>query len=126
MNAARVPFEADNPVAAWLRHRFRAMDLLVPDRVYGLRWSGAMTSARVAGIVDRLPDGLSEIYMHPATGPYPGSAPGYRYAEELAALLDRHVIEKIKCSGYRCGGFADFSPAAGQANVVLHENRTIA
>ena len=118
MNAARIPFESDNPLGAWLRRRFRARNLLVPDRVYGLRWSGAMNAGRVAGIVGALPDGLSEIYMHPATGPYPGSAPGYRYAEELSALLDKQVIEKIKSSGYRCGGFADFSPATGQANLA--------
>jgi len=53
--------------------------------VFGLAWSGAMTGARLAGLIRYLPDGVSEIYMHPATGPYPGSAPGYRYGEELAA-----------------------------------------
>lgn len=109
MNAVRVPFETDNAVASWQKRRFRANGLRVPDRVYGLKWSGAMTADRVASIVTDLPEGLNEIYMHPATGPYPGSAPGYRYCEELAALLDKQVIEKIKSSGYRCGGFADFS-----------------
>jgi hypothetical protein len=119
MNAARVPFETDNVLAAWLRRRFRAANLLVPDRVYGLKWSGAMTATRLAGIVDALPDGLSEVYMHPATGPYPGSAPGYRYAEELSALVNEQVIEKLRSSRYRCGGFADFSPAAcGQASLA--------
>jgi hopanoid biosynthesis associated protein HpnK len=126
MDAARVPFETDHILATRLRRRFRAKSLLVPDRVYGLRWSGAMTAARLAQIVGALPDGLSEIYMHPATGPYPGSAPNYRYREELDALLDRQVIEKIKSSGYRCGGFADFSPGAGPANLTGQENRTIA
>jgi hopanoid biosynthesis associated protein HpnK len=126
MNAARVPFESDNIVAAWLRRRFRRKNLLVPDRVYGLRWSGAMTAARLAGIVEGIPHGLSEIYMHPATGPYPGSAPDYRYREELAALLDRQVIEKIQSPGYRCGGFADFSPGTEPAKLIAQQNRTIA
>src|SRR5262249_6037725 len=93
------------------RRKFRAKGLLVPDRVYGVRWSGAMTTERVRGILETLPDGLNEIYMHPATGPYPGSAQGYRYAEELAALTDRQVVECVKSSGIRCGGFADFAPA---------------
>ena len=93
------------------RRSFRAKGLLVPDRVYGLKWSGAMTKERVRGILDALPDGLNEIYMHPATGPYRGSAPGYRHAEELAALTDRQAIEFLKSSGLRCGGFADFAPA---------------
>jgi predicted glycoside hydrolase/deacetylase ChbG (UPF0249 family) len=94
------------------RRSFRAKGLLVPDRVYGLKWSGAMTKERVLGILEALPDGLNEIYMHPATGPYPGSAQGYRYGEELAALTDRQAIECVRSSGIRCGGFADFAQTA--------------
>ncbi len=104
--AARVPFEADSPLARLLRRRFRAKGLLVPDRVYGLKWSGAMTKERLQEIIDELPPGLSEIYMHPATGPYPGSAKGYRYAEELGALQAIEIHKDI-----RCGGFADFATA---------------
>ncbi|MEI9930058.1 MAG: hopanoid biosynthesis-associated protein HpnK [Rhizomicrobium sp.] len=109
--ATRVPFETDNPFAAWLRRSYRAKGMRVADRVYGLKWSGAMTKERLDEIIGALPDGLSEIYMHPATGPYSGSAKGYRYPEELAALLDVQIIEKIKSSGTVCGGFADFAPA---------------
>ena len=111
MNATRVPFETNNPLAIWLRRSYRAKGMCVADRVYGLKWSGAMTKERLGSILDGLPDGLSEIYMHPATGPYPGSAAGYRYAEELAALTDTQTIEKIKSSGITCGGFADFAHA---------------
>ena len=106
MKALRVPFETDALLARMLRRRFRAQGLLVPDRVYGLRWSGAMTQERLAAIVSGLPGGLSEIYMHPATGPYPGSAAGYRYAEELEALQTVEIKENI-----RLGGFADFAAA---------------
>ncbi|MBV9991663.1 MAG: hopanoid biosynthesis-associated protein HpnK [Alphaproteobacteria bacterium] len=86
------------------RASFRRRGLLVPDRVFGLKWSGQMTAERVQAIVDALPDGLNEIYMHPATGPYPGSAEGYRYADELAALQAVVIPPEI-----RCGGFADFA-----------------
>ena len=110
MNATRVPFETDNPLALWLKRRYRAQGLVVADRVYGLKWSGAMTRERLGAIVANLPDGLSEIYMHPATGPYPGAAKGYRYAEELAALL------AVK-TGVRRGGFADFAPANENARL---------
>lgn len=109
MKAARVPFETNNPLAQLLRRRFRGKGLLVPDRVYGLRWSGAMTKDRLQGIVDALPEGLSEIYMHPATGPYPGSAKAYRYAEELDALLDREILGSARKRGISLGGFADFT-----------------
>jgi hopanoid biosynthesis associated protein HpnK len=111
MNATRVPFESNNPFAQYLRRSCRAKGMRVADRVYGLKHSGAMTKEHLGPILDTLPDGLSEIYMHPATGPYLGSAKGYRYAEELTALIDPQTIEKIKSSGTTCGGFGDFAPA---------------
>jgi len=111
MKATRVPFETNNPFAQHLRRSYRAKGMRVADRVYGLKWSGAMTTERLGAILDVLPDGLSEIYLHPATGPYPGSAKGYRYPEELAALTDAQTLEKIKSSNIVCGGFADFAHA---------------
>ncbi len=111
MNAARVPFETNNPFAQHLRRSYRAKGMRVADRVYGLKWSGAMTTERLGSILTALPEGLSEIYMHPATGPYPGSASGYRYPEELAALTAPQNVEIIKSSGITCGGFADFAAA---------------
>jgi hopanoid biosynthesis associated protein HpnK len=96
------------PFARRLRSRFRRAGIAAPDQVFGLAWSGAMTSARLAGLIEHLPDGLSEIYMHPATAPYPGSAPGYLYREELAALIDPGLPGLIAAKGIRMGGFSDF------------------
>ena len=96
------------PFARALRGRFRRAGIAAPDSVFGLAWSGAMTPDRLAGLLRHLPDGLSEIYMHPATGPYPGSAPGYRYAEELAALTDPRMPGLISQKHIRVGGFGDF------------------
>jgi hopanoid biosynthesis associated protein HpnK len=97
------------PFAKGLRRRFRAAGIAAPDQVFGLAWSGAMTGARLKGMIEHLPEGLSEIYMHPATGPYPGSAPGYGYAGELAALTDPHLPPLLAANGIRTGGFSDFS-----------------
>ncbi len=128
MQSARVPYEpravlsriergGDNGLAAivmapWsmlLRRRLRADHLAVPDRVFGLRWSGAMTKPRLLGLLRHLPKkGVSEIYLHPATGPYLGSVATYRYAEELAALTDPEVVAAARDSNIRLGGFADF------------------
>jgi chitin disaccharide deacetylase len=96
------------PFARHLKGRFRRAGISSPDHVFGLAWSGAMTQARLAGLIDNLPDGLSEIYLHPATGPYPGSAPGYLYGEELAALTDPALPGLIRARGIRMGGYADF------------------
>ena len=96
------------PFAQNLRREFRRHRLTVPDQVFGLAWSGAMTRARLKGLLEQLPEGLSEIYLHPATGPYPGSAPGYAYSEELRALTDPGMAGVIAARNIRLGGFCDF------------------
>ena len=96
------------PFARMLRARFRRAGMTAPDQVFGLAWSGAMTRSRLRSLIANLPDGLTEIYMHPATGPYPGSAPGYAYAEELAALTDPGMPGLIAAGDIRLGGFRDF------------------
>jgi len=90
------------------RRRFRAAKMCVPDQVFGLAWSGAMTPGRVLGLLENLPPGLTEIYLHPATGPYVGSASGYHYADELAALMAPRIVEASRNSSVTRGGFADF------------------
>ncbi|MBA2587717.1 MAG: hopanoid biosynthesis-associated protein HpnK [Alphaproteobacteria bacterium] len=97
------------PFARALRGRFTKAGITAPDAVFGLAWSGAMTQSRLAGLIAHLPEGLSEIYTHPATGPYPGSAPGYQYASELAALTNPAVKASLTAQGIKTGGFGDFS-----------------
>ncbi|MFD2184184.1 hopanoid biosynthesis-associated protein HpnK [Rhodoplanes azumiensis] len=104
------PFGAK--ATAWwagiLRARARARGFRIPDQVFGLAWSGAMTAARTAALLERLPEGDTEIYFHPATADaFPGHAPGYRYADELAALVDADVITTAEKSRASRGGFLD-------------------
>jgi hopanoid biosynthesis associated protein HpnK len=81
------------PWARLLRWWLRRERLAVPDQVFGLAWTGAMDARRLRGIVEALPPGLTEIYLHPATrDDWPGHVPGYGYREELAALTDPAVI----------------------------------
>ena len=96
------------PFARLLRRRFQRAGIAAPDQVFGLAWSGAMTPDRLAGLIAHLPDGLSEIYTHPAIGNYPGCAPGYLYARELAALTDAGLPALVAANNIRVGGFADF------------------
>src|SRR5206468_2692505 len=72
------------PWAALLKARIGDR-VTAPDQVFGLAWSGAMTEQRIAGVLADLPNGITEIYLHPATGAFAGAQRGYRYAEELAA-----------------------------------------
>lgn len=107
------------PWAYLLRRRLRAAGMLVPDRVFGLHWSGAMTKERIRGLLCNLPEGLSEIYLHPATsGHFEGAAPGYLYREELAALVSVDVIAAARKASVCLGGFSDFAnPEAGIAHA---------
>ena len=114
IRAVRIPWEppalvpgagrALLPLTLLLRRLAARHGLRAPDRVVGLRWSGAFTADRLAGILPRLPAGVTEVYLHPATaGGFPGAAPGYRYAEELAALLDPRV--RAAAARFPTGGY---------------------
>jgi hopanoid biosynthesis associated protein HpnK len=96
------------PWAALLRARVDRHRLRAPERVFGLSWSGAMTQGRLLSLLQHLPEGTTEIYLHPATtNAFAEAAPGYRYAEELSALLAPDVIAAIRTSRARVGGFRD-------------------
>jgi len=85
--------------------RLRRAGLTVPDAVFGLGWSGAVTGVRLRGIIDRLPDGLCEIYLHPATRTYGGSGIGYDHAGELAGLIDPQSRRALERQGALLGSF---------------------
>jgi len=96
------------PWANLLHRRARSAGLRVADAVFGLAWTGAMTAARLAALLARLPGGLVEIYLHPArSGAFAGAAPNYRYAEEFAALCDPACKAALAESGCTLGGYAD-------------------
>ena len=91
-----------------LRAQVRRAGMSTSDAVFGLAWSGAVTAARIRGLLERLPPGVVEIYAHPATADaFAGHAPGYRYAQEFAALTDPDCVAALRRSGYRLGGFGD-------------------
>jgi chitin disaccharide deacetylase len=97
-------------LAQWtrvLRAQARRAGMMTPDAVFGLAWSGAMTSARLRSLLERLPQGTIEIYTHPAAAnEFAGHAPGYRYVDELAALTDPECVPLVRRSGHQLGGFA--------------------
>ena len=94
--------------AALLRRRLRAAGCVSPDQVFGLAWSGRMNRTRLLGLIEHLPEGLSEIYLHPATGSYAGAAEGYGYRDEFEALTAPDVIAACRADDLQLGGFRDF------------------
>lgn len=102
---SRVAPRALRPFAALLRRLAARHGLAAPDRVAGLAWSGAFTADRLAALLPLLPPGITEVYLHPATRDgFAGGAPGYRHAEELAALLDPRA--RAACAELATGGYA--------------------
>lgn len=117
MRGVRAPYEIGAPgiEARWarrLQRRLRAAGMLVPDQVIGLAWTGHFTTERMRAALEALPDGLTEVYTHPATGPYPGSAAGYDYLGELAALTDPLAAAAITDQMAAHGDFRTFLPPA--------------
>jgi hypothetical protein len=104
LGAGRSPWLG--PWLALMRARFRRNGFATNDNVFGLAWSGAMTEARLLGILEHLPEGVSEIYCHPATDDRDGPA-GYRHADELAALTSPAVRARAVALGLKPIGFAD-------------------
>ena len=99
---------ATAPLARLQRARLKGAGVAAPDQVFGFAWSGAMTHSRLAGLIAHLPEGVTEIYTHPAiSSGFAGAAPGYRYEEELAALTSPELRRQIVAAGIACGGFAE-------------------
>jgi len=125
MGAVRVPRERATPrLLRWwarlLAGRLRRAGMLVNDEVRGLRWSGAFDTARMQQALASLPEGLTEFYCHAASADgYPGSAAGYRYRDELAALIDPAVRAALASSAAKHGCFGDFLLPADQGRSCL-------
>jgi hypothetical protein len=89
--------------------RVRAAGLKHNDHIFGIAASGAMDEAALLQAIGNLPDGVSEIYLHPARAGQLVSASmsQYRHGDELAALLSVRVSAAIKSAGVTTGGYGD-------------------
>jgi hopanoid biosynthesis associated protein HpnK len=91
-----------------LAHGARHAGVATPDHVFGVAWSGAWDARRLRFLLERLPAGFVEIYLHPATrDDFDGAAPSYRHRDELEALLDPACAEALDRCRHVRGGYAD-------------------
>jgi chitin disaccharide deacetylase len=103
------------PWLAVMRRRARAAGLTYNDHAFGVNDAGAMTQARVLGLIERLPDGVSEMFFHPATGPYAGADRGterYAWAEELSALTSQRVRDELQRRNIRTTTYGELAAVA--------------
>lgn len=69
------------------------------DRVHGNLESGNVHEAYLAKLLEELPDGLTEIYLHPAKSPCPEYRrwnPDYEGESELKALTNTRIRDLIR------------------------------
>jgi hopanoid biosynthesis associated protein HpnK len=93
-----------------MRHRLRVAGIFHNDCVFGVAQSGSMDEAQLLAILARLPPGVTEIYLHPATASgaaVAASMPAYRHTDELAGLLSPRVRQVIAALNVRRGGYSD-------------------
>lgn len=76
------------------------------DWIFGLADTGAMVSERMRRYVEELPDGVSELYVHPATRRLAAYPPHYRSREEFESLVDPAVADAIARAGVETMPFA--------------------
>ncbi|MDE2293282.1 MAG: hopanoid biosynthesis-associated protein HpnK [Elusimicrobia bacterium] len=98
------------PWTALARRRFAASGLACNDALYGLFETGAMDEAAWLSVAGRLGEGVTEVYCHPATatrGVLAAEMPGYRHADELAALLSGRVRDALERAGAARMPFAE-------------------
>jgi hypothetical protein len=106
----RLPPPPPDFAVAALRRRLRRAGIASNDHVFGIAWSGGMTEARLLALLPHLPPGVSEIYCHPAVErPGASGTPGYRHAEELAALISPAVRRRIAELGVEPVSFGDLA-----------------
>jgi hopanoid biosynthesis associated protein HpnK len=95
-----------------MKRRLARAGIRFNDAILGLADSGRLDAARTRELLAALPDGITELYLHPATrrwsevDPLPES---YRPEAELAALLDPSVRAMVEASGAALATFGDLA-----------------
>lgn len=97
-------------LSARMRRRMSARGLESTDWLFGLHQSGNLSENYLLAIIDRLRDGLTEIYFHPAAdiGRTPPAAAAQREVEILTSMELRAAL---KARGVRLTTFAEFARA---------------
>lgn len=106
-----------------MKRRLARAGIRFNDTILGMADSGHLDTARVGALLAALPDGVTELYVHPATRRWDGidALPDtYRPEAELAALIDPSVRAAVDASGAALTTFGELaSPAAASAQTTL-------
>ncbi len=90
--------------------RFRRESLRTPDACLGLRETGKLDEAQLLRLLERLPNGTSELVCHPGSGDQAIGreyAWGFQWDEETRALTSPRVKEKLGANGIALISYRD-------------------
>ncbi len=87
------------------------------DRLFGLHQTHHITEDYVLGVIDRLPDGLTEIYFHPAMD-IGGTPPAPSLQRETEVLTSARVRDAIASHGIRLTTFGEVARGMKQEGEV--------
>lgn len=105
--AAGVSTALLSPWLQLMKVTLRRASLAHNDHVFGISCSGRLREDTLLFILQNLPTGSSEIYLHPATSAGNAAAAGDRPEEELRALLSERVRAALRANAARRCSFAD-------------------
>jgi len=89
------------PFTSRIKKRLVENNIKYNTNIYGFHHTGHMNLDTLVRILPNLEDGLSEIYLHPATGPWDDMDPAakdYEFEAEYKALIHpriKRIIEKF-------------------------------
>jgi len=118
MRAIRIPREpfgrtrTIEPWVALMRASAKRKGIAFNDYVYGVNDVGAMDETRVLEMLANVPDGVTELFFHPATGPFAGADKGtemFQWAAELAALTSPNVRAALTRNGITSTTYGELS-----------------
>lgn len=103
-----------NLLCRLMRRRLRQARLLNNDYLFGMHDTGQMTSTVVMRLISNLPDGVSEMYFHPAlrsTQASPSFPPHYASDAEFAALISPEVRDALCQLGIERTTYSELQPS---------------
>lgn len=131
MRAIRLPREvrpalALTPWIALVRSRLDRHGINHNDTVAGNAYSGHMDESTLIHVINTLPQGVTEIYCHPAVagpGPLTPAMRQYQHRAELDALLSPRVATLLDAKCDLQGGFVDVFSHSGSSDPPSQSTR---
>ncbi|HMJ50106.1 MAG TPA: hopanoid biosynthesis-associated protein HpnK [Burkholderiales bacterium] len=101
-----------DPWMSLMKWRLKKARMAYNDYIFGMNDTGHMTEERVLHQLTHLPNGVSEMYFHPAISNWAGQEPGmagYACEEEFRALISPAVADAVRRNSIQRISFSDLA-----------------